>query len=141
LLCFFVEQASHLYGEDFIVYNVHGLTHLAADVKQHGNLDLFSAFPFENKLKALKSLVRKPNYPIAQLVRRLTEERTAFSEGRDIDADHILCKLEHTDGPVPGGYEGAVQFTKLNTNAYSLNTKRYADCCMLVKNILGQCWL
>jgi hypothetical protein len=134
LLCLFVEQASHLYGEDFIVYNVHGLTHLAADVKNHGSLDLFSAFPFENKMKALKSLVRKPNYPIAQLVRRLTEERTAFSEGRNIYADNMLCKLEHTDGPVPGGYEGAVQFAKLNNNAYCLNTKRYADCCMLLKN-------
>jgi len=47
LLCLFVEQARHLYGEEFIVYIVHGLTHLAADVKWHGCLDLFSAFPYE----------------------------------------------------------------------------------------------
>ncbi|GAA6081499.1 uncharacterized protein LOC113076649 isoform X1 [Tachysurus ichikawai] len=39
---------SDLYGEEFLVYNIHGLVHLSEDVKIHGNLDLISGFPFEN---------------------------------------------------------------------------------------------
>ena len=50
LLCLFVTQAGQLYGRDVLVYNVHGLIHLAADVRNFGPLDSYSAFPFENFL-------------------------------------------------------------------------------------------
>jgi hypothetical protein len=47
LLVSFVEETISLYGEDFIVYNIHSLINLADDVKNYGSLDNFSAFPFE----------------------------------------------------------------------------------------------
>jgi hypothetical protein len=50
LLVKFVTDAEILYGREIMVYNVHCLIHLAADVKHLGCLDEFSAFPFENKL-------------------------------------------------------------------------------------------
>jgi len=135
LLCSFVEQAKQLYGEEFIVYNVHGLTHLAADVKQHGCLDHFSAFPYENKLKELKKLVRKPSCPLPQVIRRLSEERTAFSEICAASEDRALCKREHNDGPLPVGYHGAIQFGQLNAKSYNININRSSDCCVFVRNI------
>lgn len=52
LLVSFIEHFGQLYGE-FLVYNIHGLVHLSEDVKVHGNLDLISAFPFENFLGKL----------------------------------------------------------------------------------------
>jgi len=45
-----------LYGPGMMVYNVHGLMHLADDVRVFGALDNFSVFPFENKLKSQKIL-------------------------------------------------------------------------------------
>nr|XP_047143035.1 uncharacterized protein LOC124817240 [Hydra vulgaris] len=60
LLCTFVENAMEIYGRGFISYNVHGLIHIAEDVKKFGPLDNFSAFPFENFLGHLKRLMRKP---------------------------------------------------------------------------------
>lgn len=69
----FVDHFSRLYGPEFVSYNVHGLVHISDDVKQHGNLDEFSAFPFENYLGKLKKLVRKPDNPLAQIIRRLSE--------------------------------------------------------------------
>ena len=51
----FVSQAGQLYGRDVLVYNVHGLIHLAADVPNVGPLDNYSAFPFENFLGKLKT--------------------------------------------------------------------------------------
>jgi len=64
-----------LYGEGMLVYNVHGLIHLAGDVRRFGTLDKFSAFPFENALKRIKKLVRKPSLPLQQLTDRLFEKQ------------------------------------------------------------------
>jgi len=55
LLVKFVKDAKVLYGKDTLVYNVHCLVHLAADVKKLGCIQEFSAFPFESKLGHLKS--------------------------------------------------------------------------------------
>ena len=69
ILIRFVAQARDIYGADFLVYNVHGLIHLANDVKRYGPLDSYLAFPFENFLGHLKLLVRKPQFPLQQVVR------------------------------------------------------------------------
>ena len=47
---------------------------LAADVRRYGHLDNFSAFIFENKLKSLKKLVHKSQFPLVQLDRRIRKE-------------------------------------------------------------------
>ena len=73
ILCRFVGQAGNIYGTDFLVYNVHGLIHLANDVKVFGRLDSYSAFPFENFLGHFKLLVRKPQFPLQQVARRISE--------------------------------------------------------------------
>jgi hypothetical protein len=75
LLVKFVTDAKILYGREIMVYNMHCLIHLAADVKKLGCLDDFSAFPFENKLGQLKKLVRKPSQPLQQIVRRIDEQQ------------------------------------------------------------------
>ena len=71
LLVGFVQHLGSLYGKDQIVFNVHSLVHLPNDVKLHGPLDTFSAFPFENFLKSLKRLVRKSNFALQQVILRL----------------------------------------------------------------------
>lgn len=73
LLKYFVEKASQLYGEEFIVYNVHSLVHLADDAEAFGSLDKCSGFPFENYLQKLKRYVRSGKNPIAQITKRLSE--------------------------------------------------------------------
>ncbi|KAH9375002.1 hypothetical protein HPB48_015668 [Haemaphysalis longicornis] len=45
LLVSFVETFINLYGSQHVTYNVHGLVHLAQDVRQFGPLDDCSAFP------------------------------------------------------------------------------------------------
>jgi len=63
LLKLFVQHAERLYGRDCLIYNMHSLIHLVADVRKYGSLDNISAFPFENKLKSMKRIVRKPQFP------------------------------------------------------------------------------
>lgn len=69
----FVEKIPLLYCKEFLVFNVHSLTHLAGDVLLHGPLDDFSAFPFENFMQVIKRLLRSKNSPLSQMVRRLSE--------------------------------------------------------------------
>lgn len=102
----FVEHFGVLYGQEFLCYNVHGLLHLCEDVKQHGNLDEFSAFPFENFLGTLKKLVRRPSNPLAQVIRRLSEIN-AQSNARDETINRTL-RREHNNGPVPLIFSKAV---------------------------------
>lgn len=76
LLISFVKESKNLYGETFISYNVHSLIHLADDcINFNTSLNEQSAFPYENFLGRLKRLVRNGNNPIAQVGKRLSENR------------------------------------------------------------------
>lgn len=44
LLLYFADNYRHLYGREYMSYNVHNLLHLANDVKVFETLDKFSCF-------------------------------------------------------------------------------------------------
>ncbi|XP_066590583.1 uncharacterized protein [Prorops nasuta] len=69
----FVQKCYHLYGPSFSTYNVHGLLHLTEDVRHLGNLDSFSAFPFENNMRIFRQICRKPGLPLQQFYNRMKE--------------------------------------------------------------------
>ncbi|KAB0790174.1 hypothetical protein PPYR_15499, partial [Photinus pyralis] len=74
LLVWFVKFYGDLYGEEFLSYNVHNLIHLAADVKELGSLDKFSAFKFENFMQEIKHKLQNSGNYLQQFVNRLREE-------------------------------------------------------------------
>ena len=78
LLHKFVQQAPSLFGEEFMSYNVHCLIHLAMDAKRYGHLDRVSAFTFENMLKNIKNMLRKPGAKLVQVINRCFENEYHF---------------------------------------------------------------
>ncbi|CAN7942719.1 unnamed protein product, partial [Ixodes hexagonus] len=122
LLHYFVEQASseRLYGETVHVYNVHGLIHLAQDVRAFGPLDSFSSFPFENYLGSLKKKVRSGSRPLAQVYRRLKERMACTNSPSETNEAVVL--REHTNGPVPPAFINARQFMEVVYHEQSLKT-------------------
>lgn len=80
LLVYFVSKSAELYGQEFLVYNVHALIHLTSDAKLHEGLDSCSAFPFENYLQHIKRLVRSSKNPVVQITNRLKESCDAQME-------------------------------------------------------------
>jgi hypothetical protein len=70
LLLIFIRHSAVLYGSKFVVYNIHSLCHLSQECKDHGSLDNFSAFVFENFLKSLKSSLKSCYKPLQQAAYR-----------------------------------------------------------------------
>jgi len=140
LLCVFVEQFGKIYGKDMLVYNVHGLIHLAADVKKFGPLDSFSAFPFESFLGRLKKLLRKPNHPLQQIIRRLYEKADiGFKITNELTT---VVKHKHSAGPLPEKFSNYFQYREVTYNNLVFSTKCGDSCCQagskigLIRNIL-----
>lgn len=140
ILCLFVEQFGGIYGEDMLVYNVHGLTHLSEDAKNFGLLDNFSSFAFESFLGNIKRLVRKPSLPLQQVIRRI-------SEGQNLHGHtHVrvatVAKKSHTHGPVPRQFEAYPQYQELHLPDCYISIHEGDNCVLigdkvaLVRNIL-----
>ena len=75
LISHIVCRCASLYGDTFVVYNVHSLIHLPDDVEFfQASLDEISCcFPFENHMQTLKRLVHSAQNPLVQVVKRLDE--------------------------------------------------------------------
>lgn len=54
---------------------IYGLVHQTDEIQQHGRLDSFSEFPYKSYLHKLKKIVF--NFPLAQIIRRLSEMKIA----------------------------------------------------------------
>jgi len=142
LLVAFVDQFGHLYGEDQYVYNVHGLVHLADDVARFGELDNYSSFPFESYLGQLKKLVRKPNAPLQQVIRRLSEKKAKFVQSMYIPLSGSV-KKKHNNGPRVNEYQLYGQYQEITLTNMFISIKRGDNCILsgekvgLVRNILS----
>lgn len=88
LLRTFISHSAAIYGQKFIVYNVHSLSHLANECEAHGKLDDFSAFQFENKLQSIKASLQSGYKPLQQ---------AAF---RDLEKGQIDVTLENGENMV-----------------------------------------
>ena len=142
LLVMFVTLFAQLYGRNMLVYNVHGLVHLADEVRQFGCLDNVSAFPFENFLPIFKRLIRKPNFPLQQIINILSEigGKGIYNAAMQMEP---LLKGERSDGPVPCDFQSAMQYKDLCirdaviSKAQGHNcTVSIADDIVMVRNIL-----
>ena len=143
LLVLFVSEAEKYYGKDIYVYNVHCLIHLANDVKRLGPLDNFSSFPYENKLGQLKKMIRKPQFPIQQIVYRLAEKQHVKSTTCNHQSSATVVKTEHSSGPVLAAYRSYRQYRCLKTKNFKISLSTGNNCILttdgspaLVENIL-----
>lgn len=74
MLLQFIEIFGELYGEHHINSNVHNLAHVVDDVELFGELDTFSAYPFENVLGKIKRMPRHGHRPLFQATKRIMED-------------------------------------------------------------------
>lgn len=139
LLAHFIEYFKYIYGEEYVVYNVHCLTHVADDVLFHQKpLDELSAFPFENFLGKIKRCVRKPQSVLQQLARRVQE---GYLSPQVFQQKAYELKQPHKNGPVVTSMFGKRQFQQVAMTTFILkcsvgdNCVRANDKVCVVRNI------
>ena len=143
LLVAFVRQFSDLYGEDQYVYNIHGLVHLASDVSSFGDHESYSCFPFESYLGKLKKLVRKPNCPLQQVIRRISEKTAMKTESEEKVPNEGTVRKRHHNGPRLHEYVDYCQFQEILLPHYFLSVQQGNNCILcddkvgLIRNILS----
>ncbi|VDP57746.1 unnamed protein product [Schistosoma mattheei] len=73
----FLKEYKWCYGSENLVYNVHSLQHLPDDVRAHGPLDSFSAFPFESYMRQIKGSVHS-GFAVAKQAAQRYAEKVSF---------------------------------------------------------------
>src|SRR6218665_1768221 len=112
-----------------------GLLHIAAGAERFGTLENCSYFPFENKLKSIKKLVRKPQLPLQQVVGRVLEQKRTGSRIVDPNSSSDVkpqLLREHWRGPLPAECVGAKQFSQIllsNMSYFCVNVCLYVFVC------------
>ncbi|EZA48013.1 hypothetical protein X777_14474 [Ooceraea biroi] len=119
----FVETSIDIYDQDFVSYNVHNLLHIHEDVIRFGNLNEFSAFPFENYMMQLKKMIRKKEKPLEQIIRRVFEYNNIPRLENQFE-NNIVAK-EYYIGLLLPNCVGQYKELKLKSCVFKLNT---ADC-------------
>lgn len=138
LLRKFVILSEHLYGTEFMSYNLHGLLHLANDVKLLGKLDSFSAFDFENCMPEFRNVIRKPHLPLQQFVRRLHElnsHTVSLKSNNSDNAIHASCI--HKNGPLLHNISSTcTQFKLLKIGHITYECNERDNCCFSKSGII-----
>lgn len=128
----FVNRCEDFYGATFYSYNVHGLIHLTDDVRQFGPLDSFSAFFYENNMKIFRKYCRKPNFPLQQISKRITEMKACNASQYFNTDSSVRVSMKHTSGPIPINLpSNSLQYRKIMFNEILLSLETRDNCCIL----------
>lgn len=150
LLNQFIEIFKEIYGEAYITSNIHNLTHIVDEVERFGELESFSAYPFENMLGKIKRLLRNGNRPLAQVAKRIVEEVGCILPEFDrktgktkSSKPHKACLSQRNQGEnIPDELKTSAQevrfYSKVKLDEYCMSTDP-ANCWFLSnKNLIAR---
>uniref|UniRef100_A0A6P7GDN4 Uncharacterized protein LOC114341007 n=1 Tax=Diabrotica virgifera virgifera TaxID=50390 RepID=A0A6P7GDN4_DIAVI len=136
LLVYFVKTFIYLYGSEHVSHNVHNLLHLVDDVKRFGPLDEFGCWNFENYLQSILKNLRKPDKPLAQIIKRHSEKNHQNNLFTKVVEFPSFLK-EHNDGPTHINVVILKQFKKLALKTFTLCTSEPDNCCCFLNGSIG----
>lgn len=139
LLLTFVSHSKKIYGVQFLVYNVHILSHLTDDSRKYGTLDSFSAFPFENYLGQLKRLLKSPTKPLQQAYCRLVESNNDLKIISQ--TENVQFFYEHFSGVRLHFDRDYKEYKKISLSGLQLTIHSYANAdsyCLTQGNLVVQ---
>ncbi|KAE8739592.1 hypothetical protein FOCC_FOCC014908 [Frankliniella occidentalis] len=121
----FIQFSMQLYGQQFLIYNVHSFCHMAQECRDTQKpLYRFSCFPFENYLKIIKEALRHGYHPLQQLARRDSERNGQLEEPKEIPVG-VQLKQPHFD---PNEVLIGDQYKELQYRYQSLTIKSPNNC-------------
>lgn len=130
LLNHFVTDFVKIYGKHHASHNIHSLLHLSKDVEKYGQLDVFSAFKFENFMQTIKKMIRKSEKPLQQFARRLSERK--FDKKTEIFSEQFLNA--HSSGPLIRHKNNLKQYKVYVNKNFTIDCSKNRDNCLLLNN-------
>lgn len=127
---YFVKCFKILYGPENITHNIHNILHLANDVKKHGVLDDFSAFPFENFLQKILKLVRKGDKPLQQIIKRHLENSELKTQYKS-KLTFPICRDEDKSNVLLHNFICSKQYSTALFKDFVLKCREPDNCCCL----------
>ncbi|KAJ8684769.1 hypothetical protein QAD02_020562 [Eretmocerus hayati] len=133
LLKKFVGHFQRMFGAKYVSFNVHGLLHLANDVRKYGQLENFSAFRFENFIGKLKKMIRMGNQPLQQIMRRSDEiERLLKDDSRLTSKSDLDLVSRHADGPLIARLSRVIQYKQAHLRSFQIKCDDKEENCLLI---------
>ena len=136
----FVKLSVKVFGPHFVVFNIHHLTHLADECKQHGPLENFDAYLYESYLGQLGKLMNAPGRPLPQIIARILErEKWGFTGSistpkPELSSPYFVGPTNGLRGETHGEFHGDFTIRVSSPNDTCLLTKSREV--VIVENIL-----
>lgn len=130
LLDEFVAEYSTIYDPAELVYNVHGVMHIVDDARKYGPLYSFSAYRYENHMREIKKLIKKPQQVLQQLYRRFAEIEAINETNR---TQGLIGNERQFENDIFPGCNTSYKGFKYD--AFVLQTNLQDSCCMLSSGI------
>lgn len=127
LLEYFVKSFEKIYGRYLVSSNIHGLIHLFDDYQRYGPLDLCTAFPFENYMKVLKTMLRKPDKPSQQIVNRYHEGSNLVIQPTKTKLKTYIILGPHNRGSLVNNITISPQYSILIKDNFKIKSKIDAE--------------
>lgn len=127
-----MEHSFKIYGQTFIVYNVHHLIHIVKDCQLHGHLEEFSAFKFESFLGQMKNFLHAPGKTLSQIVCRVIEKAAISSFHLSYSRNELSFEQPHNKGPTLN-CQGE-QYNKVRTSDKKFSLKSADAYCLTKAN-------
>lgn len=133
LLKIFVTQFVKLYGARYASANVHGLLHIAADVRNLGPLDTFSAFKYENYLRFLKVFANSStDKPLESFTNKYLAMEKNGVDIYSVESSKIMGpSIQIVGGPIPNDVSFVTQYSKCQFKNFFLTITVPDNCCMI----------
>jgi len=99
----------------------------------YGPLDNVSEFPFENYMGSLKKMLRKPDKPLQQIIKRYNEKCLLMSNTK---YKYIVLHLTgiHNREPIIRSSMNGIQFSTLKLENMTIKTKVDSDSFLITKD-------
>lgn len=112
--------------------NIHNLIHIVDDVvNMKAPLSQFSAFDFENSLGFIKTFLKSPTNPIAQIQRKLHIFHSNSSENNIPLLYPLTLSTKYCLGNVKENFELKVSFSYVNINGFKVTVTHPDNVCLL----------
>lgn len=127
LLKTFVTIFKKLYKADKVSYNVHGLIHIARDVKNNGPMESYSCYPFESFIKKIKRMIHSKNRPLEQVHNRVHENVNLLFNSTN------PSKIKDKNQPEFSNFiYGSNKFYKAIFSKFTIRANKVGDNCVML---------